>query len=223
MLLDILRLTNDESDDFISEAIKEIWMDQKQNVQKDEIYGRINKNGKNMKLARVIFRQQIVPDFMKIGNKKISIREELPAPMICKYCLKFGHTFKRCANNIERCLKCGSVDHLHEECNTLICFQCKESHQPLSKNPPHYLYLQEALVRSQCFGISVREAKEDMRTENLSIFQPTYSKKVSVYMSQHQSSSQPEIPNKNRFDVLQEIERVSRDVVSKENPKKDPR
>ena len=107
--------------------------DQKQNVQKVEVYDKINRNGKKMKLARVVFAQQTVPGFMKVGNKKISIREELPTPMFCKYCLKFGHAFKRCANDIKRCFKCGSVDHSQEECrNTLGCFHCKESHHALS-------------------------------------------------------------------------------------------
>ena len=133
MLLDRLRLGNDESDDFISEVIKEFLIDQKQNVQKVKVYNRINKNGKNMKLARVIFAQQTVPGFMKVSNKNICIGEELPTPMICKYCLKFGHMFKQCANNMKRRFKCGSVDHSQEECNTLIWFHCTESRQALSK------------------------------------------------------------------------------------------
>ena len=113
MLLDRLRLDKDESDNFISEAIKEILMDQKQNVQKVEVFDKTNKNGKIMKLARVIFAQQTIPSFMKVGNKKISIREEFPTPVVCntKYCLKFGHTSKQCTNNIRRCFKCGSEDH----------------------------------------------------------------------------------------------------------------
>ena len=114
MFLDRLRLGKDESDDFISEAMNEILIDQKQTVQKVEVYDKINKNGKNMKLARVVFSQQTVPGFMKVGNKKRCIREELPTPVICKFCRKFGHTFKCCTNNIKRCFKCRSVDHSQE-------------------------------------------------------------------------------------------------------------
>ena len=105
MLIERLRLGNDENDGFISEAIKEILIDQKQNVQNIEVYDKINRNRINMKLARVVFAQKTVPGFMKVGYKKISIWQGLPTPMICKYCQKYGYTFKQYTHNIKEMLQ----------------------------------------------------------------------------------------------------------------------
>ena len=62
-----------------------------------------------------------------------------------------------------------------------------------------------------------------MRRGGIPISHLTNSRKALVHASQHQSSSQPEISNKNRFEVFQVTETASRDIVSKETPKKDQR
>ena len=59
-----------------------------------------------------------------------------------------------------------------------------------------------------------------MRTEGISISRPTYSKKASAHASQHGSGSQPEVSNKNKLEILQEIETEFRDAISKKKKKK---
>ena len=117
---------------------------------------------------------------MKIGNKRIPIREEYPRPMQCKNCLKYEHTAKYCRSlGTQRCFKCGSLDHKSNSCsNSIKCFNCGGSHHAFARDCLFHGYFQEAYTRSRRYGITVREAKEDMKEEGMQLPHKTFADSV---------------------------------------------
>lgn len=239
MLLDRLRLGVDESDTFIAEAIKEILTDQKQLVSSVQIFERKSfKTKQIMKVARIVFNQQTIPTYMKMGNKRITIQEEIPRPMQCKGCLRFGHTKKRCRCDYVRCNKCGSKEHLNEECTeTECCVNCSGTHQAFARVCSHFQYHQEVLVRSLRYGISIRDAKQDMREEGRFLSQPLFSdvlkpdasKKDQALKGKSESPDTnriqptPEIPITNIFtDLIDECVNEDQEHESQTPPKSNP-
>ena len=164
-----LRVEND-SNESICEIIKEILEDQKHSIKSVNIYERRSRKiEKNLKIAKIVFAQQTIPNSVKIGNKKIPIREEYPKPMQCRVCLKYEHTARRCRSlATQRCFKCGSIDHTSDNCgNSFKCFNCSGSHHAFARECIFYKYHQEALTRSRRYDITIKEAKEDMKEEGL--------------------------------------------------------
>ena len=227
MLLDRLGI-GDESNEVLCKCIKEILMSQNHNVSHVYIYERWSSRIKrNIKIAKVTFNQQSIPKFMKVGVKRISIQEELPKPMQCKICLKFGHTSNRCINKsnpeYNRCFKCGTQKH-DDDCDLTACFNCGGPHHAFSRECPHFKYHQEALLRSYRHGISLRDAKSDMKDDGIVLNVLTYAGKVgqdsTTKSKPEMRSTSKEKPDEdvsvqNRFAVL---ERNDMDTAESEEP-----
>ena len=207
MLLDRLRLGKDESNYFIAEGIKEILTDQHHKVNDVQIYEKTSfRTTENIKIARIVFGQQTIPSFMKVGNKKIQIREELPRPFHCRKCLKFGHTKKYCKDETALCYTCGQQYH-GESCDKpLSCFNCGDTHHAFSWDCRFFKYHQKVLIRSLRYGISIRDAKQDLREEGISLSNPSYS---SIARTSQTNQEHQTVPTSNRFSSLNETDESS--------------
>ena len=210
MLLDRLRV-EDEPNEVLCECIQDILTTQKHNVLDVKIYERKStKTRKNLRIAKVTFGQQTIPQYMKVGVKRISIQEEFPKPMQCKICLRFEHTYKRCPSkdelNSQRCFRCGKEEHDEDTCTIVECYNCGGSHHAFSRECSYYKYFQEALIRSREHGISLKDAKSDMREDGIVLTRSLYSAKL-----KHNTSS----PTKRKNPVSSSKESVSLQNVNK--------
>ena len=175
---------------------------------------------------------------MKMGNKRISIKEEIPRPMQCKVCLRFGHTKKRCKCDYSRCIRCGLRDHPQENCREPeCCYNCNGPHHAFARECEHFKYHQEVLVRSLNSGISIRDAKQDMREEGkvLSPFsylnalkppgsnknnplsnpvQPEIGRPTPEFIPNTHNSNKTPVSQSNRFDALKDTGDEMEDVQS---------
>ena len=52
-------------------------------------------------------------------------------PMMCSYCLAYGHTRKKCKKETPRCRRCAEGGHMETDCtaSTQKCFHCSEDHK----------------------------------------------------------------------------------------------
>ena len=171
ILIDLFRPGPDDSDEFLKKAIKEILEIRNNKVEEVEIYTRPNKfKTKNLKFAKIKFLQQDIPKEIFFGNSRIPIQEVLPKPMLCSKCLLFGHTYKRCKQEVARCNRCGSLSHNRNDCNSeLKCFNCGCAHGVSDFKCSHFKFHQEILIRMRQYGLSYRQARKDMRIEGRDI------------------------------------------------------
>ena len=79
----------------------------------------------------ISFNQPEIPIFLNIPGEQAltKIYEYKNRPMLCKQCLQFGHTTKRC-RNLPKCTKCTSDDHNLDSCTSEqpTCHHSKENH-----------------------------------------------------------------------------------------------
>ena len=214
MLLDRLRVDN-EPNEVLCECINDILTAQKHNVLDVKIYERTStKTRKNLRIAKVTFGQQTIPHYMKVGVKKISIQEDFPKPMQCRICLKFEHTHKRCPNKEDlkekRCFKCGKEGHDDDVCAVIECYNCGGSHHAFSRECSYYKYYQEALIRSREHGISLRDAKIDMREDGIILKRSSYSSKLKHTSINSLSKEKNKVPHPFKRSVsLENVNRIS--------------
>ena len=52
-------------------------------------------------------------------------------PMLCKKCLHYGHTKKRCKSETQRCQRCSDTGHSEDDCSapSAKCLHCQEAHR----------------------------------------------------------------------------------------------
>jgi hypothetical protein len=80
---------------------------------------------------RITFPGTVLPDQLDLDGLLISVTKCKEKIMICKKCLKYGHTSQYCTGSA-RCIKCGEV---HDGANCRItefkCPNCKKKHNKL--------------------------------------------------------------------------------------------
>ena len=78
------------------------------------------------------FRQLIPPEYIDgLGERARSkVYEYHDKPMMCKKCLEYNHTAKRCAYNVI-CAKCASRGHEIKNCQSELskCYHCGNNHR----------------------------------------------------------------------------------------------
>lgn len=88
-------------------------------------------------------------------------------PMMCKKCLVYGHTQKRCKKDTTHCKKCAEEGHDLKDCQaqTEKCFHCKESHQAGSKNCPVQLKEEKILQIVETKKVTFQRARQIMENK----------------------------------------------------------
>lgn len=113
----------------------------------------------------ISFDQIEVPNFINIPGEQAltKVYEYKTRPMLCKQCLDFGHTLKRC-RNMPRCRKCTSTEHKSEECTAHepTCRYCDIKHITGNQKCREVIYEQEIL--------SVQSKKRVPRTQAKLLF-----------------------------------------------------
>ena len=65
----------------------------------------------------VSFRQHELPSYIDVPveQAKTKLYEIKPKPLMCRKCLKYGHSVKYCRGNLS-CARCGRANHEADEC-----------------------------------------------------------------------------------------------------------
>ena len=84
------------------------------------------------------FNREATPYVVSIPGERTDsvVSPFLSKPMMCKKCLAYGHTQKKCRKDEPRCKKCSEEGHELKDCQsqTTKCHHCKENHQAGSKD-----------------------------------------------------------------------------------------
>ena len=139
------------------------------NVQDIEIYEIKQRKDptKKLRIAKIKFEGQDLPQDIKIEGQKREIRPFVPKPLQCRRCSKYGHTDKRCLNS-EICAYCGSSEHQTKwNCGTAQCSNCGQNHHARSKECIFYIYNTELKLLVSRTGMSIQEAKLELKARGL--------------------------------------------------------
>ena len=139
------------------------------NVEHVKVYEIPNKKfpSKKLRIARIKFEGQVLPSNIKIEGQKRELLPYVPKPLQCNNCSKFGHTYVRC-RNASKCAFCGSTDHTTTwNCSSPKCCNCGQNHHARSKVCPFYLYNTELKLLISRSGMSVFEAKQELKSRGL--------------------------------------------------------
>ena len=121
----------------------------------------------NLRLARVTFHTQSLPEKVTVGGVSLAVKEYVPKPMQCKHCWRFRHSSKYCTN-VETCVKCGQTGHSNPHCkNKLNCTNCGMSHHANARECVHFKYHCTITMMWENMGLPFREAKQRIREEGL--------------------------------------------------------
>ena len=110
--------------------------------------GWIRSRNTKAKPLLLTFRDE-VPQYLDIPgeNMKAKVYEYKDRPLLCKMCLRFGHSKKNCQET-QRCAKCSELNHSVEECQseTIKCLHCNEGHQTGNYRCREYKYQEEIIA-----------------------------------------------------------------------------
>ena len=83
-------------------------------------------------------------------------------PMMCKKCLVYGHTQKRCQRESPRCKKCSEEGHEIKDCDSQVekCFHCQQNHLAGSKNCPTQVKEEKILQYVETNKVTFQRARQ---------------------------------------------------------------
>ncbi|XP_055605309.1 uncharacterized protein LOC129753517 [Uranotaenia lowii] len=119
----------------------------------------------------------VIPEFIHFGFLRVRTRLYYPLPLLCRNCLRYGHTKKKCTSPLS-CSKCNSSEHNSENCkNHPYCGKCEmEGHSPINRSCPTWLTETAAIKISTEQYIPIAVARKMIKPTNSK--QPTFANVV---------------------------------------------
>ena len=142
------------SEDDITKELKEQNVSTMYNV-KRKVAGVLE----NTNIYIVTFDSCVLPEEVKIGWTRCSVREYIPPPRRCFKCNKYGHGSKNCRQEAGTCVICGESQHGEQCVKTPKCSNCGEQHSAASKECFYYKLEAETITLQTREKISYTEAK----------------------------------------------------------------
>ncbi|XP_055928684.1 uncharacterized protein LOC129959816 [Argiope bruennichi] len=96
----------------------------------------VRRDGKllNTKHLVLSFNSSNLPDYIKAGYMRLSVRTCIPNPLRCFNCQRFGHSKSSCRGTLT-CARWAEVGHDSTNCtNAGKCVNCKDDHASFSRN-----------------------------------------------------------------------------------------
>ncbi|GBO08399.1 hypothetical protein AVEN_171608-1 [Araneus ventricosus] len=88
----------------------------------------------NTKHLILTFDSAKLPEHIKAGYMRLSVRTYIPNPLRCFKCQRFGHSKTSCRGTLT-CARCAEVGHESTDCTrTEKCVNCKGEHTSFSRN-----------------------------------------------------------------------------------------
>ena len=104
----------------------------------------------------------------------------IPRPMMCKGCLEYGHTQKRCKKSVLRCKKCSDTGHEERDCTAQAskCYHCAEDHVAGARDCVKQIQEQKILDTVETEKVTFQRARQiltekpvtRLATANLPVF-----------------------------------------------------
>ncbi|XP_055605257.1 uncharacterized protein LOC129753464 [Uranotaenia lowii] len=133
----------------------------------------------------------VIPEFIHFGFLKVRTRLYYPLPLLCRNCLKYGHTKEKCTSPFS-CSKCNSTSHDSANCkNHLYCGNCeKEGHSPINRGCPTWLAETAAIKISTEHIVKTTDEHQQKTIENRKPQPPTEPKQNVDKIQQQQPTQQ---------------------------------
>ena len=163
----IVPLSEFKSEDTIKERLMDHLIKNDLPIVDVTIYKKTSRRNTTLTCACITFGSRSLPDEIRIGFKKVKVKEDLPKPRQCRSCWMFGHLSAHCRGSA-CCPVCSDTTHPFENCQYRgnpnykgLCSNCdKQGHTALSQKCEFYLKEQETLILMYSHGIPKYEAKK---------------------------------------------------------------
>ncbi|GBN28201.1 hypothetical protein AVEN_129301-1 [Araneus ventricosus] len=140
----------------------------------------------NTKHLILTFDSNTLPEHIKAGYMRLSVRTYIPNPLRCFKCQRFGHSKTSCRGTLT-CARCAEVGHESTDCTrTEKCVNCKGEHTSFSRNCFAWKQEKEIISTKIKNHISYQEARKLIKSRT-----PTPG---NSYVSAVKKSSAPSTP-----------------------------
>ncbi|GBN78254.1 hypothetical protein AVEN_58290-1 [Araneus ventricosus] len=114
----------------------------------------------NTKHLILTFDSAKLPENIKAGYMRLSVRTYIPNPLRCFKCQRFGHSKTSCRGTLT-CARCAEVGHESTDCTrTEKCVNCKGEHTSFSRNCIAWTREKEIITTKIKKQISYPEARK---------------------------------------------------------------
>ncbi|GBN23203.1 hypothetical protein AVEN_41293-1 [Araneus ventricosus] len=114
----------------------------------------------NTKHLILTFDSAKLPEHIKAGYMRLSVRAYIPNPLRCFQCQRFGHSKTSCRGTLT-CARCAEVGHDSSRCTAAEkCVNCKDAHTSFSRNCSAWKLEKEIITTKIKKQISYPEARK---------------------------------------------------------------
>ncbi|GBM18961.1 hypothetical protein AVEN_1582-1 [Araneus ventricosus] len=114
----------------------------------------------NTKHLILTFDSAKLPEHIKAGYMRLSVRAYIPNPLRCFKCQRFGHSKTSCRGTLT-CARCAEVGHDSSQCTAAEkCVNCKDAHTSFSRNCSTWKLEKEIITTKIKKQISYPEARK---------------------------------------------------------------
>ncbi|GBN95356.1 hypothetical protein AVEN_251744-1 [Araneus ventricosus] len=117
----------------------------------------------NTKHLVLTFDSAKLPEQIKAGYMRLSVRAYIPKPLRCFKCQRFGHSKTSCRGTLT-CARCAEVGHDSSQCTAAEkCVNCKNAHTSFSRTCSVWKLEKEIITTKIKKQISYPEARKQLR------------------------------------------------------------
>ncbi|GBN17269.1 hypothetical protein AVEN_85890-1 [Araneus ventricosus] len=119
----------------------------------------------NTKHLILTFDSAKLPENIKAGYMRLSVRTYIPNPLRCFQCQRFGHSKTSCRGTLT-CARCAEVGHESTDCTRAEkCVNCKGEHTSFSRNCSVWKQEKEIISTKIKKQISYQEARKLVKSQ----------------------------------------------------------
>ncbi|GBO26810.1 hypothetical protein AVEN_136538-1 [Araneus ventricosus] len=119
----------------------------------------------NTKHLILTFDSAKLPEHIKAGYMRLSVRPYISNPLRCFKCQRFGHSKTSCRGTLT-CARCAEVGHESNDCTrTEKCINCKGEHTSFSRNCFAWKQEKEIITTKIKKQISYQEARKLVKSQ----------------------------------------------------------
>ncbi|GBN38828.1 hypothetical protein AVEN_265111-1 [Araneus ventricosus] len=119
----------------------------------------------NTKHLILTFDSAKLPEHIKAGYMRLSVRTYIPNPLRCFKCQRFGHSKTSCRGTLT-CARCAEVGHESADCTRAEkCVNCKGEHTSFSRNCSAWKQEKEIISTKIKKQISYQEARKLIKSQ----------------------------------------------------------
>ncbi|GBN55059.1 hypothetical protein AVEN_204340-1 [Araneus ventricosus] len=126
----------------------------------------IRRNGELLPTKHFIltFSTPRLPEYIKAGYVRCSVRPYIPNPLRCFKCQRFGHSKTNCRGTLT-CARCAAAGHESTDCNAVEkCVNCDGKHTSFSRSCPKWK-VEKEIVATKFKNISFPEARRLVKAQ----------------------------------------------------------